>query len=45
MTELDSLLTLAFKLVAAPGPSLPAGGTCEEWGARAGQSLHQPLVE
>lgn len=31
---LDNLLTLGFKLVAAPGPSLPAGGSCEEWGAR-----------
>lgn len=34
MTELDNLLTLGFKVVAAPGPSLPVGGPCEEWGAK-----------
>ena len=28
MTELDNLLTLGFKVVAAPGPSLPVGGPC-----------------
>lgn len=34
MTELNNVLTLGFKVVAAPGPSLLVGGPCGEWGAK-----------
>lgn len=46
-TELDNLLTLGLKWVAAAGLSVPVGGTGGVKGGepRAGQLFLQPLME